>query len=64
MKKLTQVSILSASLMLLSLALPVNSSASTDGVPLPPPHILASPSVGASFTDGVPLPPPHIRGCR
>jgi hypothetical protein len=62
-KHLTQVLVLSASLMLLSAVLPVNSSASTDGCPLPPPHISAR-AASSTFTDGCPLPPPHIRGSR
>lgn len=55
-QRLTQVFVLSASLMLLSVAFPVNSSSAAvprDGVPLPPPGHLR---------DGVPLPPPgHLR---
>jgi len=64
-ERLTQVLILSVSLMLLSVVLPVNSSSlshpqlafdrATDGVPLPPPHFTNR------STDGVPLPPPHFR---
>ena len=63
-ERLTQVLILSVSLMLLSVVLPVNSSSLsqpqlaftrvTDGVPLPPPHFTNT------STDGVPLPPPHF----
>jgi hypothetical protein len=71
-ERLTQVVVLSVSLMLLSAILPVNSSyaavpvkvsmARTDGVPLPPPtHIWVSPTANGTFVDGVPLPPPtHI----
>ena len=65
MKKhlVTQVLALSAALLLLCLAFPVNSHAVvpstgrtvlTDGVPLPPPVRQFTSSV----TDGVPLPPP------
>jgi hypothetical protein len=72
-QRLTQVFVLSASLMLLSVVLPVNSSSAAvrrdgvplpppghlrDGVPLPPPgHIWASPA-SSQLVDGVPLPPP------
>lgn len=59
----TQVLALSAALLLLCLAFPVNSHALvpstgrtilTDGVPLPPPV----PNPPKQVTDGVPLPPP------
>jgi len=53
MKRLTQVLVLSVSLMLLSVVLPVNASAATDGCPLAPPTHVTSAS-----TDGCPLPPP------
>jgi len=58
-ERVTQVLVLSASLMLLSAVLPVNSSAATDGCPLPPPgHVWDSPAADSQFTDGCPLPPP------
>jgi len=72
-QRLTQVFALSASLMLLSVVFPVNSSSTAvprdvvplpppghlrDGVPLPPPgHIWVSPA-SSQLVDGVPLPPP------
>jgi hypothetical protein len=65
---LTQVLVLSASLLPLSLVIPLNSSSLAhlqqvptlvaDGVPLPPPGPRPA---GNSVTDGVPLPPPGPR---